>query len=60
MCSSKGCIKLMARFLQIQQRDTNGFWKNIRVSGITTSEDEVIIVAPRFRILIDGKEVYKE
>jgi len=49
-----------ARILEIQQYDQNRSWENIKVSRITTSDDEIIVVGRIFRILVDGKEVFKE
>ena len=46
--------------VSIQQRDTNGFWKNIGISKITTSDDEIVVVGRTFRILVDGIEIFKE
>lgn len=46
--------------VQIQQRDTNGFWENVKVSSIVTSDDEIVVVGQAFRILVDGEEVYRK
>ena len=44
--------------VRIQQRDTGGFWENIKITSITTSDDEIVVVGLTFRILVDGEEVY--
>jgi len=44
--------------IQIQQHDTLGFWKNIKVTHIQTNDDEIIVLGKTFRILVDGKQIY--
>jgi len=44
--------------VRIQQHDSSGFWENIKVSSITTSDDEIVVVGRTFRILVDDEEVY--
>jgi len=49
----------MASIVKIQQLNTNGEWENIRVFGITSSDDEIIVLGPTFRILVDEEEVHR-
>lgn len=44
----------------IQQRDPNGFWKNIRVTHIQTSDEEIMILGNPFRILVNDEVVYQK
>lgn len=49
----------MPSTLEIQQLN-EGTWKNIGVSQITTSDDEIIVLGNSFRILVNGNEVYRQ
>jgi len=49
----------MASLVEIQQLNSNGSWENIRIFGITTSDDEIIVLGPTFRIIVDEEEVYR-
>lgn len=46
--------------IKLQQKDTNGNWKNVKVTNIQTSEDDIIVLGKTFRILVDGDEVYQK
>lgn len=48
-----------ASIMSIQQYNAQREWENIRVSKITTSDDEIIVLGKTFRILVDGEEVYR-
>ena len=48
----------MMSLIRIQQRDTQSFWENVRVTNIQTSEEEIIVLGKTFRILVDNKQVY--
>ena len=49
----------MMSLIRIQQRDTSGFWENVKVTHIQTSDDEIVVLGQTFRILVDGEEVYR-
>ena len=44
--------------IRIQQHNTQGYWENVKVTHIQTSEEEIIVLGKTFRILVDDKQVY--
>ena len=44
--------------VRIQQRDANGFWVNVKLSRILSSDEDVVVLGKTFRILVDGEPVY--
>ena len=45
--------------VRIQQIE-HGEWKNIKITRIQTSDEEVVVLGKPFRILVDDIEVYKK
>lgn len=44
--------------VRLQQLDTNGLWKNVKIGKIQTSDEEIVVMGKPFRILVDDEEVY--
>lgn len=46
--------------VRIQQPDTNNIWKNVKITRIQTSDEEIVVLGDTFRILVDDEEVYRK